>query len=230
MWKSLVQHFSATGDSCLLCRAPASGNGLCGTCLHKLPHLTRACRQCGLPLETPGVARCGECLASPPAFDAAAMPYIYTAPIDRLVADLKYRRQLAVGRVLAQQLAQRIESTGVDLLLPVPLHPLRLRERGFNQASEICRVLSRHTDIPWSSSGLVRTRSGASQRESSRQDRMRNVRGAFAWAGRCPCPARVALVDDVVTTGATMRAAAACLKQAGALWVEVWAIARTPKG
>lgn len=230
MWKNLAQTFAAIGDSCLLCRAPGSGNGLCDECLEQLPRLSKACRQCGLPLEIPGVARCGECLAAPPAFDTAAIPFIYTAPVDRLVAQLKYRGQLTVGRVLAQQLAYHVEMAGMDLLLPVPLHPMRLRERGFNQASEICRVVSGHTDIPWSSSGLVRTRSGSSQRESRRQERLHNVHGAFAWAGKRPCPARVALVDDVVTTGATARAAAACLKKAGAAWVEVWAIARTPKG
>ena len=229
MWTNITQHFNSIGDSCLLCRAPASGSGLCEKCLDHLPHLSQACRQCGLPLEIPNVAICGECLASPPAFDRAVIPFIYAAPINRLIADLKYHRQLAVGRVLARQLAEKVERDGVDLLLPVPLHPLRLRERGFNQASEICRILSGDTQIPWSSSRMVRARSGSSQRESSRRERLRNVRGAFAWTGQRPCPSRVALVDDVVTTGATVRAAATCLKKAGADWVEVWAIARTPK-
>lgn len=217
------------GDVCLLCRAPANESGLCADCVADLPRLTLACRRCALPLETSEAELCGECLASPPPFDATFAGFIYADPVDHLVTELKYRGHLPVARLLAGQLAARVAGRRVDVLIPMPLHRDRLRERGFNQAAELCRALARHSGIPWSTSKLARTRAGQSQRESNRRERQRNVRRAFEWAAPLPCPARVALVDDVLTTGATARAAAATLKQAGAEWVEVWVAARTPK-
>jgi ComF family protein len=183
-----------------------------------------------LPLHTPDTDLCGECLGRPPAFDAARVPFLYRPPVDELIAQLKYRGELPLGRLLARQLSSRVAGGRLDLLLPMPLHRTRLRQRGFNQAAELCRTLSRDTDTPWATDALVRVQAGNPQRGSSRRQRQRNVRNAFRWAAARPCPPRVALVDDVITTGATARAAATCLKRAGAEWVEVWAIARTPKG
>ena len=115
-----------------------------------------------------------------------------------------------------------------QLLLPVPATPARLRERGFNQAAELARRLAVRLGIPWQTGRLLRTREADHQRGLSAPQRRRNMRGAFACRGRLP--ARVALIDDVITTGATARAASAALKGAGVEWVEVWAVARTPKG
>lgn len=229
MWTIIKQLAASAGDYCLLCRAAATGDSLCGCCAQQLPRVPQACIQCGLPLPDSHARRCGECLAHPPAFDLARIPYLYADPVKGLVSDLKYRGRLAEGRLLAQQLARHAHSRRVDVLIPIPLHPERLRERGFNQAAELCRELSRQNGIPWQSGLLTRVHPGVSQRGSNRRARMRNVRGAFHWSTERPCPPRVALVDDVVTTGATAGSAAACLKQAGAEWVEVWAVARTPR-
>lgn len=229
MWKIFRQPGKHGNDICLLCRAPASEPGLCADCLEELPRLTLACRQCALPLETAGTELCGECLASPPPFDASFAAFAYADPVDHLVSELKYRGQLPVAQLLGRQLATHVAGRKVDLLIPVPLHRDRLRERGFNQAAELCRVLAKRKNLAWCTSKLMRTGAGQSQRESNRSERLRNVRHAFEWADRQSCPARVALVDDVLTTGATARAAAATLKQAGAEWVEVWTIARTSK-
>jgi ComF family protein len=183
-----------------------------------------------LPLPNPDTPLCGECIGMPPAFDAATIPFLYAPPVDALISQLKYRGELSVGRLLAGQLSTRVKARRLDLLLPMPLHRTRLRHRGFNQAAELCRALSRETGVPWAPNRLRRVRAGDTQRGSSRQERRRNVRNAFRWSAATACPPRVALVDDVVTTGATARAAAACLKRAGARWVEVWAVARTPRG
>lgn len=232
MWSRFSQSLKGLQTACPLCHATADRNGLCAACTHLLPQAGHACQQCGLPIKDSAADRCGECLASPPSFDAALIPFIYAPPIDDLIARLKYQGELSTGRLLAAQLAQEAIGSGrqVELIIPVPLHRQRLHERGFNQAAELSRTLSLKTGIPWSPGRLIRSRIGSTQRESNRRERMRNVRNAFQWAGRRPCPARVALVDDVVTTGATARAAAAGLKQAGAEWVEIWALARTPKG
>ena len=229
MWSFIEQFIQESGDPCLLCRAPTRGSGLCPRCASTLPKPGNRCRQCALPLADPAARYCGECLASPPAFDATVAPFIYEDPVDRLISAFKFHAHLAAGRVLACQLARRTAGRKPDLLLPMPLHPRRLKERGFNQAAEICRTLSTLSGASWHSGYLARTRVGASQRESSRRERQRNVRNAFRWVAHQPCPPCVALVDDVMTTGATARAAAACLKGAGAQWVEIWAIARTPR-
>lgn len=230
MWSIIRQFIGYPEDACRLCRAPAGTNGLCVECTSLLPLAAHCCQQCGLPIQDSSANRCGECLVDPPAFDAALIPFIYSAPVSGLIARLKFHGDLPAGRILAAQLADRLSHRQVQLLVPMPLHQQRLRERGFNQASELCRQLSRHTGIPWDSGRLMRTRAGSPQRESNRQKRQRNVRNAFQWRANAPCPQRVALVDDVVTTGATARAAAACLKRAGAEWVEIWAVARTAKG
>ena len=218
---------------CRLCHAALhDAQPLCERCYRALPHLAHACPGCALPLDarTPPGSLCGECLADPPPFDRARAPFRYRAPLNDLVSHFKYHRGLSDGRLLGELLARHIahEGAGVDLLRPMPWHPGRLRERGFNQAAELVRVVSRVCGIPWRSDRLSRDKPGASQREANRKARLRNVRSAFRCAAK-PLPARVALIDDVITTGATARAAALCLKQAGVGWVEIWAVARTPR-
>jgi len=218
---------------CRLCRAPALAElALCRTCLDSLPHLRHACPRCALPLDegTPPDSLCGECLADPPAFDQARVALRYRQPVNDLVSGFKYHQRLSDGRLVAQLLARHVQQQApdIELLLPMPLHPGRLRERGYNQAAELARVLSSASRIDWNSHLLKRTREASSQREANKRDRLRNVRSAFECAAES-LPKRVAIIDDVITTGATARAAAASVKKAGADWVEIWAVARTPK-
>lgn len=237
MWKKFIQRASL-GARCRLCRAkPLPGHSLCQACLDALPRLHTACPRCALPLagEIPADGLCGECLRDPPAFDSAHVALRYRAPVDQLVSRFKYHHALSDGRLLAGLLADRLTqrrqqaSPLPQLIVPLPLQARRLRERGFNQAAELARVLSRQSGIPWRSDLLLRHGSEQHQREADRKQRQRNVRHAFACTQQLPAGTRVALVDDVITTGATARAAARCLKQAGADWVEVWAVARTPR-
>jgi len=178
------------------------------------------------PPETP----CGECQADPPAFELSRVPLRYEAPVSDLISHFKYRRGLSDGQLLAQLLARHVRDTTLDvqLLLPMPLHPSRLRERGYNQAAELARTLSRATGIPWNSTLLRRTKAAPTQREANKRERRRNVRKAFVCESK-NLPRSVAIIDDVVTTGSTARAAAAAVKLAGAERVEIWAVARTPK-
>ena len=216
---------------CRLCRVPAGTDGLCAGCRAELPWLEGGCPRCALPLPAGHDGPCGECLADPPAFDRALIPFRYRPPLDHLVAGLKFHDRLAEARLLGTWLGEhaRRRGTRAERLLPLPLHPQRLRERGFNQAAELCRAAARRAGLPWSQGGLRRVKPGTPQREARRRERLRRMRGAFVWQGDRPPPARVALVDDVLTTGATARAAAVALKQAGAEWVEIWAVARTPR-
>lgn len=227
MWSILDQLFQPL-TCCRLCGA-RHGSPLCQPCRTELPILATACPQCAQPLEGTAARLCGQCLAHPPGFDVARAPFLYAPPVDRLIAGLKFHERLSDGRLLGSLLAEAIDSApSVDLLLPIPLHRQRLRERGFNQAAELARMVSWKTGIPVDYDALARVRAGSPQHQARRRERIRQMRGAFEWQGREEPPARVALIDDVVTTGATADAAARCLKRAGAESVEIWAVARTP--
>lgn len=213
-------------DHCQLCGAEAT-DGLCAGCRRELPHNRHACRQCGLPLETDAV--CGACQRHPPAVDHSLIPFLYSAPIDRLIGQFKFSAKLPQGRLLARLLEQHLacQATLPDLLVPVPLHPARMRQRGFNQALELAKPLSRRFRIPIDHRSCRRTLQTRPQHELKQRQRRRNIRGAFQVT--VPLTARhVALIDDVVTTGNTVNEVARVLKQAGVARVDVWAVARTP--
>ena len=150
-------------------------------------------------------------------------------PVDHFIRALKFRRQLGLARLLGEQMAQRLvsETQRPDLILPVPLHRARLRERGYNQALEIARPVARALGAPLDYFSLVRVRATAPQTGVTLTARRQNMRNAFRL--RDPATVRgrhVALVDDVMTTGSTVQAAARCLRQAGAETVEIWVVAR----
>ena len=214
------------GGSCFLCRGAARGV-LCAHCDADLPRLTRErCPVCALA--SPAGAACGRCLARPPAYDATVAALEYAFPADVLVQALKFRAELALAPLLAGLLAARVgREARVDAVLPVPLAAARLRARGFNQAQELARALARATGSPLEPQLAERARDTAEQAALPHAERARNVRGAFRCA-RELAGATVALVDDVMTTGATLDELAATLKRAGAARVVNWVLARTP--
>jgi ComF family protein len=214
---------------CALCGAAGErGLDLCAPCLSALPRLEPACRRCGLPTAA-AVATCGRCLAAPPRFDAVITPLRYEYPADRAIQACKFRGDLSLGRSLAMLLAEAVRERGEPLpevLLPVPLHTARLRERGYNQSLEIARHLGRALGVPVDGGRLQRTRATAAQSGLDRRARQQNVRGAFALASTRALQSRVAIIDDVLTTGATVAELTRLLKDAGVAHVAVWALAR----
>ena len=214
---------------CLLCGAAgAHGVDLCADCAAELPRNRSCCARCALPLAVPA-ALCGACQRHAPPWDAAWAPFRYGWPLDRLEARFKFGRDLAAGRALAT-LWQRetMPLPRPDLLLPVPLHRTRLRQRGYNQALELAQPLARQLGIPLRRDALLRTRGTAAQTELDAVARRRNVRGAFALRAGIALPAHVAILDDVMTTGATLAECARVLRQAGVQRVDAWALARAP--
>jgi len=213
-------------QDCRLCGLPSSDALLCAGCHDELPRLPAAhCPVCALPVPTADV--CGRCLKHPPAFDATLAVWAYAEPADQLIHALKFRARLP----LAGWFAHELHALGLppcDLLLAMPLHPDRLRERGFNQSVEIGRVLGRLGQLNFDAFGLVRLHDTPPQRGLAWSQRRSNVRGAFAVrtevAGR-----HVAVVDDVLTTGASLHEVARTLKSAGALTVTNLVLARTPR-
>lgn len=217
-------------EPCLLCGGRGGGVALCDGCRDELPRNPCCCERCALPLAQPGV--CGACLRKPPAFDAALIPFLYYPPCNRAVTRLKFSGQLRWARWMGQLMADEFEGnlsaeSMPDLLLPVPLHANRLRERGFNQSREIGRELSRRLSLPLRPDLLVRLIDTPPQSGLDAAERRRNLCGAFAVCGDVAGQS-VAIVDDVVTTATTVELLAGLLKRAGARRVSVWAFARTP--
>ena len=214
---------------CLLCGAAgADGIDLCADCAAELPRNRSCCMRCALPLATPAQL-CGECQRRAPPWDAAWAPFRYGWPLDRLESRYKFAADLAAGRVLST--LWRREPCPIELpqlLLTVPLHRSRLRRRGYNQALELARPLARSLGVPLRHAALQRVRQTEAQTELDALSRRRNVRGAFALRADITLPAHVAILDDVMTTGATVAECARVLKRVGVQRVDVWALARAP--
>lgn len=214
---------------CLLCGGQASAANVCRACLAGLPVNAGACAQCGLPRSGLRDGVCGRCLLQPPPWDRLYAPLRYEFPVDVLVKMLKFQRKLAAGRTLAlamQQLAHQPVSAAGEVLVPVPLHWIRLMRRGYNQASELCLHLARDSRLPIIDRQLCRQRHTRSQAGLDANRRRRNLRDAFRWRGPALNGTRVILVDDVMTTGSTARECTRILLRAGAGSVEVWVAAR----
>lgn len=228
---------------CLVCReAGDGGRDLCASCAAALPYNRHACGRCAIPLPPPArfdgapleaAQTCGACLSDPPPVGATHAAFVYGAPIDVLLPRFKFHQDLAAGRLLGQlMLPSMAHAPRPDALVALPLHRDRLRQRGYDQALELARPLARALDLPLHPGLLLRTRATAQQSQLDAAQRRRNVRGAFQVdrraAGSSGLPAHVALVDDVMTTGATLHAAAAALRRAGVARVDAWVCARVP--
>jgi ComF family protein len=217
---------------CLVClEAGADGHDLCVDCQKALPWNDKACSRCGLPMPE-SVASCGRCLKKPPPLDRVHAAFDYGFPVDRLLPRFKFHHDLAAGRELAEAMrAVLAEALPVDAadrpqaLVAVPLHPRRLRQRGYNQALELAKPLSTTFAIPLLRDALRRIRDIAPQSGLGALARRRNPRGAFT-IGADALPSHVALVDDVMTTGATLYECARALRRAGVQRVEAWVVAR----
>jgi ComF family protein len=209
---------------CQLCGAESRDGMLCAPCVADLPWLPRSrCAVCAVPLASGAV--CGACLDHPPRFDRVEAPFAYRFPVDALIHALKYGGRLALARTLGEALAQTVPRD-TDAIVPMPLARGRLAERGFNQALEIARVVAGRTGIPLLPLACRKVVDTPPQATLPWKERAKNVRRAFV------CDAglrdkRIAVVDDVLTTGATLNELARVLRRAGAIRVDGWVVART---
>ena len=221
---------------CLLCGSAGAARDLCAPCTADLIPNRICCPRCALPL-TSSAPLCGECLLRAPPFAAAFAPFVYGHPLDLLLTRLKFGRNLAAGRVLSELWLDTFADAPAarpDLLIAVPLHPARLRERGYNQALELAKPLANALRIPLAEHLLSRTRATPAQANLDAITRRQNLRGAFVFdADALPdtklSTLHVALVDDVMTTGATLRECARLLLRSGVGRVDAWAFARAPR-
>jgi ComF family protein len=211
---------------CALCGDPAAIDGLCGGCRAALPRLPAArCPVCALP--NPTSETCGRCLKKRPAFDHVVCALSYEYPANALVLGLKYRGGLAFARPLASCLAEALDAEPYpDIVIPMPLSPGRLVERGFNQAAELARLAASEFGLKISAALVRRNRESAPQASLPWKERAHNVRNAFHCGVNLQGKS-VAVVDDVLTTGATLNELALALKRQGARQVTGWMATRT---
>ena len=218
---------------CYLCGGTLKRDDLfiCTACNNDLPMNNPACSHCALPVFVAGAA-CGECLAatSQASGDFFAV-YRYSFPISRLIHDLKFHARIEIAGFLGCRMAQAAVKSGISMpqcLIPVPLHRSRVAERGYNQSLEIARVAGTILDIPVCCGYLRRAVNTPPQSTVAAAARGRNLRGAFAVVEHCaPLPEHIAVIDDVITTGATVNELARVLFCNGVVRADVWAVART---
>lgn len=216
--------------TCILCHQSAQRNqDLCLNCYDELPHLTHACPRCARPLkEVSSDTLCGHCLRHNPPFTTTLSLFYYEPPITRLILELKFNQNLAHARVLGELLAEKILRQKLPLpklIIPVPLHPQRLKERGFNQAIEIARPIARALQLPLDTESCQRIRHTAAQATLSADARLQNIKNAFHISKNLNQQA-IAVVDDVITTGHTLMEFCNTLKKNGAGPITIWCCAR----
>jgi len=233
--RQAVRHLPS---DCPLCGLSARGGDLCAACLddvrgsiHDAPG---RCARCWLALPRADMV-CPDCTTQPPAFARAMAAFDYTPPMDALVralkTELKLNRAGLLGRLLAESVRQIPDLPkalpNIAALVPIPAACASLRQRGFNPATEIARTLAAQLHIPVQTNWLIRTRESGKQSQLGRRARQRGAVGLYRCPHKLP-PVWVAVVDDVMTTGSTMHAAAQALRAAGAAGVMALAAARTP--
>lgn len=222
--------------ACLLCRRPTrEPHHLCQPCARELPILSHSCRKCAQFLHSSERRQliCGQCLSEPPPYDTVFTLFPYDPPLPKLIAGLKFEHQFSIASLFSHFLAHAVQAQWYihqkvpDLILPMPLHPRRQRERGYNQAHEAAKPASRMLGIPLDLN-LVRIKPTLPQSTLPASKRRQNTANAFAVT-RSYAGLHVALFDDVMTTGCTVSAAARVLQKHGAKRVDIWCIARSSR-
>lgn len=225
---ALVAARRALPQHCELCAGRSGDALICADCARDLPRLGPACPVCALP--TQEGSTCGHCLAHPPPFTATYAAFVYGFPVDRLIQRLKYQGRLALCEWAAAAIVETSDRTTdadrPDRLFALPLAAERQRERGYNQSYEIARAVAAATGIALASDGARRVRATPPQTALPWSERAKNVRGAFACEVGLEGES-VAVIDDVMTTGASLAEFARTLLKAGAARVENWVVART---
>ena len=214
---------------CVICHNETR-NRICTDCRLLLPQLENPCPVCAIPNMSPET-RCGQCLSKPPSFDWVICSFLYQKPLDQLINRFKNQRQLIIGRALAELLLADLKHYYVDHKLPdkitaTPLFWRKKWSRGFNQSLFLSRYLSRALNIEHFNN-LGRIAANDEQKKLNRKQRLQNLKHCFTVNGRLDGE-HIAVIDDIITTGATANSIANTLKQAGAGKVTAWAIARTP--
>jgi ComF family protein len=214
---------------CLLCASTTNNQlSLCKQCIDTLPRLAKpSCPQCGL--QTQGEI-CGKCLKQKPHYDETTALFAYAFPFDVVLQEYKYNCAMHLSKTLAELFIESALKHNVDVIIPMPLHPNRLKERGFNQSVEVANIIAQRIGIPIDNKSCLRIKNTPPQAGLPLKERLKNMRGAFSvnqeLANILIKGNRVAIIDDVITTGSTVNELSLVLKKAGAISVHCYAFAR----
>ncbi len=217
-------------QSCLVCNQPTQRSlALCDSCEQELPYNRECCLVCGIPLPGADNLYCANCQSNMPSYDVSHIPLLYREPVNHWIQHFKFNSDLVKAKALSDLFCSSLHKHGFssfDALIPVPLHPSRIRKRGFNQALWLAKQISQLTGIPVNNRLVRRHKKTRPQHELKHRQRLNNLKGAFRLADRCHYK-KVIIIDDVVTTGTTVNEIAYLLKSQGVDSVHVWAIAKT---
>jgi len=218
---------------CALCSevcGNSNQNLICNQCLSDLPVITTPCLVCSATLSIKDTTNvCGSCLQTKPFYQESIIPLEYVFPTTTLIKQLKYKEKLFFSEILSQILLNKIKRENrplPELIIPVPLHPFRLMNRGFNQSALIAKTISKELNIPIDLKSCRRIRNTLQQTGFNKSQRKKNIRNAFSIRKNFNAN-HVAIIDDVVTTGSTVNELAKVLQRAGVETIEIWACART---
>ena len=217
-------------QNCLNCQTTqALGNHpYCESCYLKLPFQNHSCVQCGQRLGAQS-DYCGRCIINPPHFDACFCPFKYQDSIKSHIQDLKYHEKPEIAEPLIRLFVQELKASGItlpELLIPVPLHISRLRERGYNQSQRLTQHLSQQLNIPYNTDTITKHKKTPAQALLSFKERKKNINNCFQLTSSINAKS-VAIIDDVITTGTTVNEIAKILKKNGVDYIQVWGIAHT---
>lgn len=215
---------------CTLCHSTTIYKAVCDACYQELPWQDGACDRCGLPLLEAQI--CGQCLKTPPFYENTICLFHYQTPIDKFILSLKFAEKLSYAKLLGELMAEKLADyyqnhNKPDVIIPVPLHPQRLKERGYNQALEIARPVAKKLKILLEPTYCKRVVATLPQSSTHAKERKRNIKNAFKVNGTLQAK-HVAIIDDVITTGSTVNELSKVLKKADVKNIDVWCCARTP--
>lgn len=223
------------GQDCIFCLGRRAPNGCCPACYTELPFIERGCLLCAAalpPSSGPWQELCVTCQHKPPPLEHAFSPLHYTVPVRRALHALKFQSQLRYARPLGQIWLARLRQRASwpdfkpDLLLPVPLHPIKLRQRGFNPSHELARPLAQYLRLPLATHPCQRVKNTAPQLKLTFAARRRNLKGAFVVQAQAVQKRNVLILDDVITSSATVHELARALRAAGAKSIAAWSLMR----
>ncbi len=228
-WLTIIQDYCLP-PTCLLCENKGfNSQDICLSCLQDMIKNTNCCYRCAAPLpeQTTSPLICGQCITHPPIIDNTYTPFLYQDMIRFLILSLKFSRQYKNVRLLGHLLSEYLKQTAdlPDLIIPVPLHKQRLKQRHFNQALEIAKIVSTQLNTPIDTKICIRNRDTPQQSQLSAKQRGKNVKNAFTLKYP-PNAQHIAIIDDVFTTGSTLNEIARILKKSGVTRVDAWVIAR----
>lgn len=215
---------------CSACQARKTPKGLalCNNCLNEVKHRASYCQQCGCDFIA-NFDHCGRCLSKPPHHDECVSPFIFSGTMQELIWRFKYAGQYPLARVLAGMFAAEIDiENRPEAIVATPIHRSKLRERGYNQSYLLAKHLARLLDIPLLTNAIVKPKATQAQAKLSMKARQTNLRGSFAVTQKIT-QKHIAIVDDVITTGATMNEISKTLKKNGVDYVQAWGLAYRPE-